>query len=104
MQQLDVACETKSHDNVFVQIVVSVQYQVRALKRKQPGIHRSLQDASEHRQDVLYALRFIAASCLLIVTSNPGGELPACRRLYDTVHMRQAVCRAARIRNVSRGA
>ena len=30
VQQLDVACETKSRDNVFVQIVVSVQYQVRA--------------------------------------------------------------------------
>ena len=28
IQQLDVACETKTRDNVFVNIVVSVQYQV----------------------------------------------------------------------------
>ena len=32
VQQLDVACETKSRDNVFVQIVVSVQYQARSLR------------------------------------------------------------------------
>eukprot|EP00879_Flechtneria_rotunda_P006342 GHRR01006666.1.p1 GENE.GHRR01006666.1~~GHRR01006666.1.p1 ORF type:complete len:149 (+),score=21.20 GHRR01006666.1:183-629(+) len=31
VQQLDVACETKTRDNVFVTIVVSVQYQVRLL-------------------------------------------------------------------------
>lgn len=29
IQQLDVACETKTKDNVFVNVVVSVQYQVR---------------------------------------------------------------------------
>lgn len=28
IQQLDVACETKTKDNVFVNVVVSVQYQV----------------------------------------------------------------------------
>jgi len=28
VQQLDVSCETKTNDNVFVNIVVSVQYQV----------------------------------------------------------------------------
>ena len=28
MQQLEVTCETKSKDNVFVHLVVSVQYQV----------------------------------------------------------------------------
>lgn len=28
IQQLDVACETKSRDNVFVKIIISVQYQV----------------------------------------------------------------------------
>lgn len=31
IQQLDVACETKTKDNVFVNVVVSVQYQVRLL-------------------------------------------------------------------------
>lgn len=31
IQQLDVACETKTKDNVFVNVVVSVQYQVRPL-------------------------------------------------------------------------
>lgn len=28
IQQLDVRCETKTKDNVFVDVVVSVQYQV----------------------------------------------------------------------------
>lgn len=28
IQQLDVNCETKTRDNVFVHVVVSVQYQV----------------------------------------------------------------------------
>ena len=40
VQQLDVACETKSRDNVFVQIVVSVQYQVRGAERAEPDISR----------------------------------------------------------------
>ena len=31
IQQLDVACETKTRDNVFVHILVSVQYQVYSL-------------------------------------------------------------------------
>ncbi|KIY92815.1 hypothetical protein MNEG_15148, partial [Monoraphidium neglectum] len=31
VQQLDVTCETKTRDNVFVTVVVSVQYQVRRL-------------------------------------------------------------------------
>lgn len=31
VQQLDVRCETKTKDNVFVQVVVSVQYQVTAI-------------------------------------------------------------------------
>ena len=38
VQQLDVACETKSRDNVFVQIVVSVQYQVRSKSRHLPAV------------------------------------------------------------------
>lgn len=29
VQQLDVRCDTKTKDNVFVRIIVSVQYQVR---------------------------------------------------------------------------
>lgn len=31
IQQLDVSCETKTKDNVFVTVVVSVQYQVNKL-------------------------------------------------------------------------
>lgn len=31
IQQLDVACETKTFDNVFCNVVVSVQYQVKIL-------------------------------------------------------------------------
>lgn len=32
IQQLDVGCETKTRDNVFVKIIISVQYQVRTLQ------------------------------------------------------------------------
>ncbi len=34
VQQLDVRCETKTKDNVFVTIVISVQYQVRGAVRR----------------------------------------------------------------------
>jgi regulator of protease activity HflC (stomatin/prohibitin superfamily) len=61
VQQLDVNCETKTSDNVFVMVHVSVQYQV--IREKVYEAHYSLQNAQEQMRSYIYdTLR--AAICM----------------------------------------
>lgn len=61
VQQLDVTCETKTSDNVFVMVHVSVQYEV--IREKIYESNYSLQNAQEQMKSYIYdTLR--AAICL----------------------------------------
>lgn len=61
VQQLDIQCETKTSDNVFVMVNVSVQYEV--IRAKVYEAHYSLQNAQEQMRSYIYdTLR--AAVCM----------------------------------------
>ena len=73
VQQLDVRCETKTRDNVFVNIVVSVQYQVRTMSRTAWLHTRSEQfDCDE---DWLSVCRWCSKPYMTPSTSSPTRSL-----------------------------
>ena len=73
VQQLDVRCETKTRDNVFVNIVVSVQYQVKMMART--AWQHTRYAHFDCDEDCLSVCRWCSRPYMMPSTSSPTRSL-----------------------------